>query len=474
MVGTIKQFHAGYILTGINQYFSKQVSSPQWDDLLLFLSTFDVEGENYRTNTDDPVFVVVDNLISRGQPTIPSTFIEDIFASVFLVTQKSISGRTGSITYDLQQISSDRRELLERAFYIIDPRLKTTDKLYYSIDSWENHPGSQFEEDFLYRIAPNIFGPYCYQILEPQRPIKSILQHSARNEERFRQRLGQIVDNFYDQRVDCAVQFPKSEGFKCGLVIEIDGPQHNEDEQRMLDNTRDRACREAGWEATVRINTDELQNIPHFKVKSIKDFLRHPYAEKVKKNYEDAIWNHEFGIEALQLALSPFGIARIQKVITLAVLTGALRLDQESWNIAIVERDVPCARLAIEDYKMLLYNIFQLEGKQRKLPEIHLKIYNTPEFQNCQLNNDLQIETYGNNVKEFQADLLIDIALLQRHGLQQPDVGFLRKIEAKNCYIVRSSYAPVEPRIIKSAQTIQYNISEGEEQPSLTYFLQNI
>ena len=443
-----------------------------WDNLLKFLSVFELETEDLNPVIDDSIFKVVSNLISRGLPTLPSIFIEEEFSSAFSTTKKQISDRTGEISFDFIDPSEYHRKLLHKAFFIIDPRLNRNNRLYFSLNSWENHPGSECEEQFLYNILPNYLGDFCSQILEPQRTIKSILQLAGRKEERFNQKLGAIMNNFYNQRVDFSVEFPHANYFLNGLVIEIDGPQHQQ--QKALDDKRDQACTDVGWANTVRIGTEELFRIPEKKIESIRRFLNHPYAKNIKDNYENKIWESEFGLQALQLALSPFGIARIQKVLTALILSGKLDLNQDNWKIAVIERDIPCAHLAIEDYKQLLQNLFELEGRGRKLPDIELRIYDTAEFEKCELNRKVKTELYGNNVSDFKADLLLDISILQRYGFTRPDIGFQRKVQAQNTVIIRSAHSPIEPRVILSFSPIQYSISEAEQSAPLVYFLQNV
>lgn len=258
------------------------------------------------------------------------------------------------------------------------------------------------------------------------------------------------------------------------MVIEIDGSQHQIEPQKSLDDRRDNVVEKYGWYPTVRINTNEVLSIPAEKIKRINEFLLHPFSQKVKTNYKNPIWDKEWGSEALQLSLTPFGIARIQKTIIHLINHGVLDLNSLVWRFAFIERDIPCADLAIKDLKQLFHNLFELEGKNRKLPSIEYKIYTTEEFEKCQLNNKVETDSYPNPSKSFNADLIFDVSVLQRTGLTQIEKSFSKKVNANKIVTIRSSYSQKEPRIIKSAQPIKYKIADEEQPKALVYFLQNI
>lgn len=277
----INQFHAGFILSGIR----KHLSSKEWPinsgDLLKYLTAFMIETDDLKITNDDSLFVVVDNLLSRGLPTLPSVFVEEIFAERLKVTERKeteLSKRIGEIEFDLSSdTDGNMLDLIERSFFIVDPRLTRSDHLQYSIDSWEKHSGSSYEETFLYEMLPDIVGDYACQLTEPQRSMESILRFPATKSRYFNRTLGVYRDDFYGQRVDFAVEFPRAQDEKAGIVIEIDGSQHSEDRQKALDDRRDSIVREIGWQQTVRVGTDEIGDIPEHKVNQIKRFFGHYY-----------------------------------------------------------------------------------------------------------------------------------------------------------------------------------------------------
>ena len=66
------------------------------------------------------------------------------------------------------------------------------------------------------------------------RSMRSILKLSKADNESHHQNLGVQSKDFYGQRVDFSLQAPG----KKGLVIEVDGSQHEQDAQASLDQRR--------------------------------------------------------------------------------------------------------------------------------------------------------------------------------------------------------------------------------------------
>ena len=152
------------------------------------------------------------------------------------------------------------------------------------------------------------------------------------------------------------------------------------------------------------------------------------------------------------------------------ILNGVLNLNNDEWCIGIIERDVPCADLAFRDFEMLLKNILKLEGKSRKQPNIKYQIFTTSEFSGCQLNSDLETDSYPLPKKSYQFDLLMDISVLQRKGLSKIEEPFADKVISKNIITIRSSYSQSVPRLINSARPIQYVVEDKEQPEALVYF----
>ena len=113
------------------------------------------------------------------------------------------------------------------------------------------------------------------------------------------------------------------------------------------------------------------------KLTPFEEILENDYFKQLAQNYKKPLLNTEKGIDAIVYALTPLAVARTQRAIIEAIITGDLKLDSNIWNIIVVERDVPCAYLAVKSLNELFSYLYQLKGENKKLPKINLQIYNT-------------------------------------------------------------------------------------------------
>ena len=76
------QLQAGYISQAILNEFIQSKKVREYKNLFRYLSHFELitESELDISNVD-PIVAVADKLISRGLPTFPSVFIEDILST---------------------------------------------------------------------------------------------------------------------------------------------------------------------------------------------------------------------------------------------------------------------------------------------------------------------------------------------------------------------------------------------------------
>ena len=118
--------------------------------------------------------------------------------------------------------------------HIIDPRF---DIESYNGDMLE----SSFEKAFIERYLKGSGSEYLIQILEPQRPLSSIVNIPDRKFSK-------------EQRVDFALEIPYGDS-RTGFILELDGKQyHSNIFQRLRDERRDRMSLNGGWD-TYRIDT---------------------------------------------------------------------------------------------------------------------------------------------------------------------------------------------------------------------------
>ena len=111
---------------------------------------------------------------------------------------------------------------------------------------------------------------------------------------------------FTRQRTDFTIEFPYKISDKHGIVIEIDGPHHWENQSQMiLDGQRETAAANAGWLNTLRIQTRNFVNIQS-QVSRLKELSKENYFQILKQNFATPFYQNETGLKTLQVVLSPF------------------------------------------------------------------------------------------------------------------------------------------------------------------------
>lgn len=104
---------------------------------------------------------------------------------------------------------------------------------------------SQFEKDFVEKYLNRADSQYLIQLLEPQRPLSTIVNIP---DKRFSR----------DQRVDFSFEMPYGET-KTGFIFELDGvPYHSNIFQKLRDESRDQLTADSGW------NTYRLEELKDY------------------------------------------------------------------------------------------------------------------------------------------------------------------------------------------------------------------
>lgn len=453
------EFFSGQILQAVKNHINKSEKRDFWMQLCNDLSVF--YCKNNRLNSVDneqehPIFSVIDNQLSRGLPTITSINIERLFAETFELTEEKTSN-IGSITFDFSEDATD----FMRCLVIADSRTTELNN-ETTFQTWEQHGGSEFEKIF-FKNRFQQFGNKVNQLLQLQRTISSIVGGTISGQ-----------DLFYDQTTDLLLEFPRVENFPNGLVIEIDGSQHNVEPQISKDNLRKHFANENGYQ-TVRIKTTEVNAIPQDKQNQIQQYLLHPYSQYFSQNISSPLFNSEEGLNYLQLFLSPFGIARVQKTIIKAIKKNLIDLSKENLSIAIIERDLPCGKSAINDLLIQIENLSLLQnGEKFPMPIIDVKIFNTIEFADCKLNEGNNAQLFSNDIDFRGYDLTIDISILSYSTfLNKPTTSSPNKT-----IVIRSAHHTDEKRKFNFYPTIAYVNApanrEAESIEQLNFFLQSL
>lgn len=453
-------FYSDVLLSAIKKDY-KDIAIKVTKELLSALSFFetDLSPRQLVLNKESKEYsllAIYHNYIQRGLPTHANIEVEKYLSATWGEIDKVISD-TGTIEYALIEPDINFTKQLFASLFIVDPRVKN-EPLQNSY--WRNWLGSDLEKRFLDEHLLKRLGIHWLQLIEPQRSVSNILSYSYKSGECVKELYNQPIDNMGEQRVDFAVELPcvfTKEGRK-GMILEVDGSQHTGNRAQFnLDQYRDQAmtCLEHTQWATLRARSNEWAGIPEL-FNNYTSFFKDKYFEKVKANYDTPIWESEGGLKALNITLAPIGVARIQKTLIELMLNGVLSLQKDTWKIAVVERDVDCASIAIEDFKICWQNINQLSGYSIPLPTIELSIYNTKEFNSPNLYfGKLPIE----NAYSFRGDLLIDLSILQRWGLTE----VVQTEQSVYKVTIRSAHSKKELREFISAPLIKYKpILEAE------------
>ena len=450
-----QQYHAGYILDEVSQSLAslEEEDRKRAEKLLESLCAFDVRSNESLELPDDidSKWAVINNMLVRGLPTIAPLELQESFAEIY---KKSSRPETDSPTIWYKN-NGINPQLAFEALHVIDPRFSIEN---YNGDMLE----SNFERNFIERKLNGTQSEYLIQLLEPQRPLSTIVSIP---DQRFTR----------DQRVDFALELPSADddGNPVGFVIEIDGSQfHSNILQRRKDERRDQYAARNNWDTYRLSDAPDSSFVQNWE----RDSSLVPYLTTVQANYRKSIsgdW-----AKYLEQVLSPLAVARVEKIIIESILTGKLKTSDKEWNIAVIERDVPCAALAIKHIQTVYEHLCQLKGDDPKFPKINLEIASTQEFISSPLHGEF---TAHPSLPKKKYDICIDISMLLRDNID----ALPNSSDADVYFIVRTSHYKKRERVIYSAKSIIYQPlaekdSRGEykelETPKkyLTYFLQNL
>ncbi len=421
-----KQFHAAYQLDAVRKALHSKIDIDKLHGLYRNLSEFEIQtpfdiGASIYEDVH-PILAVLNNIVTRGLPTKASPYIEDSFANF---GNKQIKDELGGINYSIDSLNPDD---LFTAMHLIDPRWTITRDNYNCkvLDS-------DLEKAFITETNPII-----RQLMQPQRDLSTITNKSWH----------------HSQRTDFSFEFPYPSkdiygNDRKGHVIELDGLKyHSGIARQMSDQQRINELVASGWYC-IPLKENEIG-------KPYQDYhhLGSEYVQMTEKAFAkefDTDW-----IKTLQLALSPIAIARIEKTILEALMTGRLDINAKKWKVLAIEHDVPCVALAFKDLEGMFNHITQLsvEYSSLKFPEVELTIISTDEFADSALHLEGNVQSVGYRTNaEF--DMVIDCAILRRAGLEQVDFTQYR---CKNkCYFnIRSAHYHRNERQIYTSDRISY------------------
>lgn len=434
------RFQAGYILDGLSDIikdnfqkesffndFSEDSQVNNLKGLLKSISCFDVSCTNsFEINYKaiHPVLATINNIITRGLPTRAPLRLEQLFVALGLNNIREDKPFEYRFSVDKNFIQfKDIFELL----HILTPKLDIQRAQY------GGELDSNLEWNFIER------QPIFKQILQCQRAF-STLNKKVQGNRRFDFTFT-IPYAYYVKDVD-------SYEYKT-IVYEVDGNHHLLKEFLIYDAQRDALVREVNADI-VRFSSFEI----HEKIKHIEDEFDPSILKIFEKNYQR---NFVEDSAKYYLTLMPFAVARIQKTLLEIFIREPKFLAQEKLIIAVIERDIPAAAIALADLKDMFEHInsMLLEVDKLHFPEITLTIFQDEKLIFDPLVN-LGVDTLP--LEQFNPtayDFVIDNSILIREGVLKHGNERLA-----NYFTVRSSHyidtTVAASRLVYCAPSLHY------------------
>jgi ATP-dependent DNA helicase RecQ len=442
----IRQYKAGFLDKTVFEAFRQLLSEKDYEyrilGLLDHVTTFDLISNLNFDLPENPhsLLAVANNIISRGCPTIASR----------LVSEKIASFNNNFTEYDFFN-----------SLHLLDYRPGRPE--LYADDL-----GSQFEAAFLNNYIPSK-GKILTQLFQHQRDLRTLTAGHKHGFTDF------SFESPYYKVVEVNDIYHKSKRIKQREsinIIEIDGAKYHQNIS--LDDARDFETAKFGA-LTSRIHEAE----PDQDVNLLMNKLNaDPYLTIIHQRITADI---ELTKSLQNFVLIPLAIARIQKTINQFILCSHPKSHPTKIKVAIVERDVPCAALAVEDLNQLYFNLINLSDINFVIPEIDVTVFPSPDF-DLSISNAKVHQPDSINPAEF--DLIIDISVLWRTGIFKADKDFSA---FSNAAIIRSAHFTDEALMnpVYCAMPVKYRkltTEIGNENhdiipealPFIEYFLQNI
>jgi ATP-dependent DNA helicase RecQ len=422
------------------------------------LCSFLVRGLNFEnirkyapTESWKQILSVYHNLLIRGIPTYPTLQLEK-----FLL-------HSASKVVPVEERDDNRSIAFRDKFpsFLKNTWLKVLAQAHVAVDHQCTSPpavmDSSEEKEFMEALSKEL-GPSVFQLFECQRPFHSLVNIDD-------------AKSFYDQRVDFSLETKHTR-----MVVEIDGKQHEEQTQKLLDERRDRFLKADGWEV-IRIPASNVrQKQIESQLQNIKEkVLSDPFVAAAIRSFQEPFDAEEAGQAALQMVLVPFAVARIQLALVWAFMNGYLNIRERALRIAVVEKDLPCAFPAFWDFMKSLSHLKTLAGIKQDLPTIKLEIFRNFDsgFDDGtrSLEADPRLSTSVFTAKELERlrkerfDMIISISTFRANrGDGDQAIGRNPCIEINSVHSPRGTYPQIE-----SAHPIEYRL--GQEPSESVIFL---
>ena len=423
-----------------------------------------------QTKTEDALFVgrLLLGMLCRGwpsfsSPTVEQALLESIEPSAGLTCQET--GPAGQIAWRIDSADTPAPatwdDAIRGAMLRGDQRLGIDEAVVAMVT--DSHSEQAFYCEHLVPLLGNAIG-----WLELQRPLASMVREDAPDPK-----------HFGSERVDFALDLPGATR-PVRLVIELDGPHHLKPPYSEWDTNRDNLLDKHGWQ-TRRVPVKTLDDgTLNYLPGALKAIIKgNPFPFTHIEDSDHALAN-PYNREATRLLLTPHAVARVQLALCRALMNGALHLSEVEWTIAVVEREVPCAELAVRDWMQglnhlcKLYDIpievervqvFVVEEHLAEFPHLVWKDRSEPHprivtqhlgkgNEICHVDLGIDVSVGAHPTRRYPTDPLSQSDLIVSHRVA------LRTAQRQSGYVVD---AWPEPRPIANP---------GAHQASLDYFLQ--
>lgn len=316
-----------------------------------------------RPAPEDALFVgrLLLGLLCRGWPSFSSPGVEEaLLGSIDPAAQiePRSTGPDGQIGWRLDDVGGvppgTWSDAVRRALLRGDRRLGIDEAAVAILT--DSRTEQEFYRDHLAPLLGHAIG-----WLELQRPLASMVREDPDWE-----RVG-------SGRVDFALDLPGAHG-PVRRVIELDGPHHRLPSVRHNDDYRDQLLRNHGWGTSrvpvAALDDGSLNYLPGTLHAIIEN---NPFPFTDIEDGDQTLENPRER-EAARLILTPHAVARVQLALCRAVMDGALDLSAPEWTVAVVEREVPCAELAVGDWLEALTYLCRLYGIPFGLTQVRLTV----------------------------------------------------------------------------------------------------
>lgn len=457
----MKALHAGYVSGAVWKAIQdrKLPTELDWLDVVSHLSHFVIDHDVGGNGVLPPELSVLENILCRGLPTLPSLYVERALAEKTGLVAFAEAGNKDVAAFRCEIAAETQAAVvpyLARAFCAVSPTITLEPSSGFRFPAFgSGEESTEFdsaaEKEFWDGPLTALLGPGGMQLALRQRPLETI-----------------AGDSFTGRRVDVAVQLPGSNGttLPFGMVFEVDGPTHAPQAAQIGDGRRDEACEKSGWAASYRQklwNKVQASTAINHKHLGVVPLLKHPYLQFVNQNISEPLAANAPGSAARTLAIFPLAVARIQRVLLELIRGGKLSMEAPIWNVLILDRDgLPgCGAVAAEDLRSWLIHLYALYRPEGRVPQIF--IHELPD-------------TAADLALPEPVDVLLDVSVEMRYGVSRPTPPAIMALDGHvTRVVIRSDYYNREPNHhLAFGDPVRLAIQDAALEQELTFFLQNI